>query len=76
MHLWLARRAGLPGNRLAQWAGKPGALANDDAFRTVRQAVLDALTHHMQVAGPHARITDRRRDLASNEQHQQDTAGF
>ncbi|MFE3687790.1 hypothetical protein ACFXPM_31810 [Streptomyces sp. NPDC059095] len=52
------------------------AAFGDDGFETVRHAVREALAHHIQAVGPQARIADRRRDLASIEQHQPDAAGF
>ncbi|MEU9197740.1 hypothetical protein [Streptomyces hundungensis] len=48
----------------------------DDAFETVRHAVREALTHHLQVAGPHARIADRRRDLTGLDRQRQEGADF
>ncbi|MEV5568070.1 hypothetical protein AB0L54_35245, partial [Streptomyces sp. NPDC052196] len=39
------------------------AVFGEGAFETVRHAVREALVHHLQASGPHARITDRRRDL-------------
>ncbi|PJM98634.1 hypothetical protein CG740_34935 [Streptomyces sp. CB01201] len=47
-----------------------------DAFETVRHAVRETLTHHMQASGPRARIADRHGDLTDLQRQRQKGTGF